>query len=224
MAPNSSPAADAAEVAPGLPGLWQTFVASSSALALGLAVFWQATAGGNAFTTETLRRAEVEQSPRPVPALRVIDAAGRETRMTDLLGGTDRVWIVDFVYTRCQTVCSALGGVFQQLQQQILDRGLQARVGLLSVSFDPAHDSPAVLGDYARLNRMDPEVWQLATLAEPGDRRALLDAFGIMVIPAPLGEFEHNAALHVVHRGRLVHIVDYLEADQVIDLALATRP
>lgn len=224
MAPSSSPATDPAAANRGLPGLWQTFVASLLALVLGLAVFWQATAGGNAFTTETLRRTEVEQSPRPVPDLRLTGADGHSVRMNDLLGGADRVWIVDFVYTRCQTVCSALGGAFQQLQQQVLDRGLQERVGLLSVSFDPAHDSPTVLGDYARRNRMDPQVWQLTTLAEPGDRRKLLDAFGIMVIPAPLGEFEHNAALHVVRGGRLLHIVDYREANQIIDLALVTRP
>ena len=218
MAPNSSPAVDAGGT---VPGLWKTFVASIGVLAISLACFWQATAGGNAFTTETLRRTEVEQAPRALPDLMLFNAEGRSESLPALLATGDRVWIVDFVYTRCQTVCSALGSVFQQLQQQITERGLQDRIGLLSISFDPAYDSPAVLRDYARRMRMDSAVWQLATLAAAQDRRALLDAFGIMVIPAPLGEFEHNAALHVIRGGRLVQIIDYEAAPVAIDAALA---
>jgi protein SCO1 len=221
VAPNSTPAADAASAAP---GLWKTFVASTAVLVLGLVWFWHATAAGNAFTTETLRRAEVAQAPRPLPDLLLLDATGRPARLPELLAAGPRVWIVDFVYTRCQTVCSALGGVYQQLQQQIVERGLQDRVGLVSISFDPLNDDPAALRDYAERLRIDPAVWRVATLSQPGDRRALLDAFGIMVIPAPLGEFEHNAALHVVRGGRLVSIVDHDLATQVIDEALAETP
>ena len=212
---------------PALPaaGLWKTLAASTAVLLAGLLLLWQATAGGNAFTTETLRRTEVEAAPRPVPALRVVDSLGRASTLPQLLDAGQPVWIVDFVYTRCQTVCSALGSVFQQLQAQIVERGLQGRIGLLSVSFDPAADTPQALRDYANRMRMDPAVWRLVTLAEPQDRRALLTAFGIMVIPAPLGEFEHNAALHVVTgTGLLVHIVDYDAAKQVLALALAESP
>jgi protein SCO1/2 len=53
----------------------------------------------------------------------------------------------------------------------------------------------------------------------------LLDAFGIIVIPAPLGEFEHNAALHLVSgAGRLFRIVDYVDATVALDTALANSP
>lgn len=221
MAPNSSPATDAGGT---IPGLWKTFVASAGVLTISLACLWQTTAGGNAFTTETLRRTEVEQAPRVLPDLMLVDADGRRASLPALLAADRRVWIVDFVYTRCQTICSALGGTFQQLQQQITERGLQDRIGLLSISFDPTHDNPAVLRDYARRMRMDASVWRVATLAAPQDRHALLDAFGIMVIPAPLGEFEHNAALHVVRGGHLVQILDYEQATQAIGAALAAAP
>ena len=221
MAPNSSPAAEAGGTAP---GLWKTFVASTGVLAVSLGCLWHATAGGNAFTTETLRRAEVEPAPRALPALNLVDADGRTSSMGGLLAAGQRVWIVDFVYTRCVTVCSALGGTFQQLQQQVRDGGLQDRIGLLSISFDPDHDRPAVLRDYARRMRMDAAVWRVATLAEPQDRQSLLDAFGIMVIPAPLGEFEHNAALHVISGGRLVRILGHDQAAQAIAAALAAAP
>jgi protein SCO1/2 len=60
----------------------------------------------------------------------------------------------------------------------------------------------------------------LLSLAEPADRRRLLDSFGIMVVPAPLGEFEHNAALHIVTAdGRLVRILALDQRVQALQLA-----
>jgi protein SCO1/2 len=194
-------------------------------LALGLAGLLHATAQGNAFTTETLRRIEVAKSPSLVPELSVYDANGNRSTLRQLLTGDGRVWIVDFVYTRCQTVCTTLGTVFQQLQLQIRQRGLENKVGLLSVSFDPANDTANSLRAYRDRMSMDPTIWRVVTLSSPLDRRKLLDAFGIMVIPAPLGEFEHNAALHLVSgAGRLFRIIDYDDATLALDTALATAP
>ncbi len=222
MDKNSNPAA---EVRSAGVGLWKTFAASAAALALGLAGLLQATAQGNAFTTESLRRSEIANAPALVPELAVHDAEGKASTLRQVLGEDGRVWIVDFVYTRCQTVCTTLGSVFQQLQQQIQERGLEGRVGLLSVSFDPAHDSPESLKAYRDRMRMDPAIWRVLTLSSPLDRRELLDAFGIMVIPAPLGEFEHNAALHLVKKpGMLVRIIDYDDATFALETALAAAP
>ncbi len=209
--------------APGpLDGLAATFALSLAVLLAGLAALFQATAGGTAFTTETLRRSAVAQAPAPVPDFRVIDAQGREQSLRELLASDGRVWIVDFVYTRCQTLCLALGTVFQQLQADMLAQGLQDRVGLLSISFDPLHDRPPALADYARRMRMADGTWALLSLADPADRRRLLDSFGIMVVPAPLGEFEHNAALHLVTPdGQLVRILGLDEGPRALALAQA---
>ncbi len=204
-------------------GLLQTFAASLLALLLGLAVILLATDGGHAFTTEALRRVQVARTPQQLPDFSLRDRADQPAMLRQLLASDGRVQIVDFVYTRCQTVCSVLGSVYQRLQQQVLERGLQDKIGLLTISFDPVNDDAAALRDYAARLRMDPAAWQIVTLASVGDRRRLLDAFGIMVVPAPLGEFEHNAALHIIDpAGRLVRIVDYEAINQVIDIALAT--
>ena len=202
----------------------KTFAASLFALLAGLAVVFIATDRGRAFTTEELRRAEVAREPRPIPDLPVLDATGNIAGLRQRLAADDRVWIIDFIYTRCRSVCSSLGSVYQQLQRRILERGLQGQVGLLSVSFDPANDDARALQDYAARMRLNPAVWDVVSLASPDDRRRLLDSFGIMVVPAPLGEFEHNAALHIVDaRLRLVRIMDYDATDQALDAALAAK-
>lgn len=203
-------------------GLPATFAACLAVLLAGLAVLFMATDGATAFTTETLRRSQVAQAPAAIPDFRLVDAHGREQSLHTLLAQDGRVWIVDFIYTRCPTLCLTLGSVFEQLQAQIVEQGLQQQVGLLSISFDPANDRPAELQAYARRMQMRPEVWQLVSLQDAADRRRLLDSFGIMVVPAPLGEFEHNAALHVVQPdSRLVRIVDLSQPAAALAVAVA---
>lgn len=219
----SSPPADvaAAAAAAATAGLIKTFAASLLALLAGLACLLLITEGGRAFTTETARRSAVVRAPQQLPDFKLLDAQGQATSLRQMVAAGEKIWIADFVYTRCQTVCSALGSVYQQLQQQIVEGGMADRVGLLSISFDPAADDAAALRAYAERMRLDPSAWQIVTLAAVGDRRRLLDAFGIMVLPAPLGEFEHNAALHLIDsHGRLLRIVDYDHPTRALDLAL----
>jgi protein SCO1/2 len=203
-----------------LQGLAVTFALCMVVLVAGLTAIFQATAGGTAFTTEALRRTAVSQAPVAVPDYPVVDAQGQFHSLHGLLGQGARVVIVDFVYTRCTTLCLALGTVFQQLQAQIVEQGLQERVGLLSISFDPLQDQPPALAAYAERMRMQPAVWHVVSLRSDADRRRLLDSFGIMVVPAPLGEFEHNAALHIVSpQGQLVHILGLGDGELALELA-----
>jgi protein SCO1/2 len=212
VANNASPAA-----------LVKTFAATTVVLVAALVVLLLATGGGQSFTTETLRRHQISQQPELIPDFDVTLENGQRSTLKAVLAPGGKVWLVDFVYIRCQTLCLSLGSVYQQLQAQIEVRGLQGKVGLLSISFDPANDSPAALADYAKRMGVNPQVWRIATLTHWQDRRRLLDAFGIMVLPAPLGEFEHNAALHVVTSGAmLTRIMDYADAKAALDIAVAS--
>lgn len=201
-------------------GLLKTFAATTAVLIAGLVLLWFATGGAQAFTTETLRRQQVASQPQRIEAFDLTLASGQKTTLNTVLAPGGKVWLVDFVYTRCQTLCSSLGSIYQQLQAQIETRGLQGKVGLLSISFDPANDTAPALAAYSARMQMNPNVWQIVTLTDWQDRRRLLDAFGIMVVPAPLGEFEHNAALHVVSSdGTLHQIIDYTDFNNALNVA-----
>ena len=203
-------------------GLLKTFALSLLLLLLGFWLLFYVTNRGQAFTTEGLRRSEVSLQARQIPDFELLDAAHQKIGLHQRLQADGRVLIVDFVYTRCQTICRALGSVSPQLQMEIIERGLPQQVSLLSISFDPANDDPKALQDYATRMRMDPGVWRIETLSRWQDRRRLLDSFGIMVVPAPLGEFEHNAALHLVNaQGQLVRIMDYDRPSDALDAAMA---
>ena len=80
----------------------------------------------------------------PVPSFALTERSGQPLTAADLSG---RVWVVNFIFTRCPDVCPALGARMKQLQDQV-GTGTDA-VRLVSISVDPDHDTPAVLAGYA---------------------------------------------------------------------------
>lgn len=191
-------------------------MASAILLLLGIWAAWALTEGGRVLTTEQARRFEMSRKQPAIPDVRVVDQDGRIFRLGEWAREKSRFLVVDFVYTNCQSLCRALGTEFQQLQRSIVERGLQGRVHLLSVSFDPERDSPAVLQQYAEHMQAAPGVWDFATVADAGHLAALLKTFGATVISDRQGGFQHNAALvWVAPSGRLVRVTDYGSGDQL---------
>lgn len=206
----------------------RTALASCLAVVLAWAAAAWLTHDFRAFTAEGARRIEVRDAPVPAPAVDVAGPGLGAVPLPSLLKAHGGATIVDFVYTRCVSVCAALGSGFQQLQRRIVDEaaGAPAPVRLLSVSFDPAHDDLAALARYARDLRADPDVWRFVTVRDPSALERLLRAFRVVVIPDGFAGYEHNAALLVVDvDARLVRVFDYDELDEALHFArsLAAR-
>lgn len=196
-----------------------TLAASLLVCAIGIAAIYHGTMGFSVVSTEDGRRLAISQNPRALPDAE-IHAPQRGT-LSALMKDDGRIAIVIFIYTSCNSVCSVLGSEFQQLQEEIHKRGLEQHVRLISISFDP-RDTPAVLEKYAQRQHADPSLWRMVGIDHEDERQALLDAFGIVVLPAPMGEFQHNAAFHLVdHQGRLTRIVDFDQPAQALEMAHA---
>ncbi|HUH60593.1 MAG TPA: SCO family protein [Candidimonas sp.] len=191
--------------------------------AFGAGAFFLQTEGYTVLTTEGARRADVLRRPRPVPDVAVHDGRGKATTLLKELGSDPRVAIITFMYTRCVTVCVSSGIGLQQLQGRILAQGLQDQVRLLSISFDPA-DTPERLARYEYGMNAAPDLWRALGMADAVESASLLNAFSVIVVPAPLGQYEHNAAYHVVTPdGRLTRIVDIDETETLLRHAVAPR-
>ncbi|WP_407280995.1 SCO family protein [Aromatoleum evansii] len=187
----------------------RTVIACVLILLLGLAAFSQVSAGFRVVTSEAARRLAVREHPPLMPDVGLVDARfTRDSLRADLVAD-GRIALVDFIYTRCESVCRVLGNEFQQLQQAILEQGLQERLRLISISFDPTHDNPDALARYASQMQAAPAVWRIATVADVRELRPLLEAFGVVVVPDGTGGFVHNAAIHTLRAdGRLTRIDD----------------
>lgn len=176
-------------------------------------------------TAETARRQTVAARPIAIPPLAGLDQFGRHQALVD----TDdaRVAIVDFIYTRCASVCLVLGDSYQQLQAQILAAHLERRVRLVTVSFDPQRDTRDVIAAYAARMRVDPAVWTVLAPEDPAQLQAALNAFGVIVKPVDRGQFVHNAAFHILDRqGRLARIVSIDQPRRALEVAdeISARP
>lgn len=169
-----------------------------------------------AWTAEDTRRLQVARRPVAAPPVHV-QGPGLETLQLPELLADGHVRVVDFFYTRCESVCLALGTTFQQMQAR-LQAGGDTGVRLLSISFD-ARDGVEDLRAYARRQHADPSRWQFIRAADPAGTGRLLARFQVVVVTAGR-DFEHNAALLVVDRsGRLVRIFDAAEHQLALDYA-----
>lgn len=170
------------------------------------------------WTAEGARRLEVALQPVPAPAVKVEGPGITAQALSQHLADGKSVTLVDFVYTRCQTVCLAMGSSFQQMQRVLQERS--GKVKLLSISFDGPHDKPAVLQAYSDKLSADPAIWRFVRVQDPQETQRLLTDFQVVVVPNGRGDFEHNAAFLVIdQKGRLVRIFDYAEQQLALDYA-----
>ena len=211
--------------------MWRTACLSLLAALLAYTAGAWLTLDFQVWTAEGARRLAVAQSPVPAPDVMLHGPGIDNTALPALLAADGAVTIIDFIYTRCQTVCLTLGSSFQQMQSDLQAGARKGEAGargvrLLSISFDPAHDTPAVLAAYAARLQADSPRWRFAAPAPAEALQTLLERFEVVVIPDGTGGYEHNAALLVVDgRGRLLRIFDYTETEAALVFArhLAAR-
>ncbi len=183
-----------------------------------LAAFFWATAGFTAVSADGVRRSTLAQAPRALPDIALIDQAGRPFGLGAYGTPSPQATFVTLVYVQCQTVCRTSASGQAWLQHAIRARGLEHKLRLLTLSFDPANDSPAVLDAYASKLGADSALWKFATVRDGADLPRLLDLFSLVVLPDDLGGYSHNAALFLLDaNGRLSRAYDIDRPD----LALA---
>lgn len=182
------------------------------------------TNGFEVWTLEGRRQAQLqagELRARPV-ALRAGD--GSMPRLWGDAGSAPAAYLVDFVYTRCPSVCRALGNEYQQMQRALAERrGTSSTlrgVHLVSISFDVEHDNQARLARYGAELGVDPQHWTLAVPATHDDTGALLRSLGVVVVPDGEGGFVHNGAIHLLdERGRLRGLYEFDQWPQALEAA-----
>jgi protein SCO1/2 len=97
----------------------------------------------------------------PVPNTTFLDENGKKRELASFKGSAV---VLTFIYTRCPmpTFCPLMDRNFAALQEKLkADRELN--VHLLTVTFDPETDTPAVLKKHAQGLHADPKIWTFLT-------------------------------------------------------------
>lgn len=145
-----------------------------------------------------------------LPPFELTDHTGARLTREDLVG---HVTIVNFIFTRCDTVCPVTSMKMRSVQERTGD---EPRIKLVSISVDPTHDTVPVLATYAARYGADPTRWRFAR----GDIGAVRE----LVEKAMLVGFDEvgttaSGAPNITHSGHFVlldqqaHLRGYYDSD-----------
>jgi protein SCO1/2 len=116
--------------------------------------------------------------------------------------------MINFIFTRCPvaTMCPASTAKMMMTQKLAREAGV-ANIEFVSITLDPAYDTPGVLKDYATTRGIDTSNFSFLTGPENAIKD-LLTQFGV------IAEFEGDllkhslATLLIDENGRIVHRAD----------------
>ena len=136
----------------------------------------------------------------PVADFTLTDQNRAEVRLSQFRG---QVVALTFIYTTCPlpNYCLRLSNNFGRLQTRFEDR-LGKDLVLLSVTFDPAHDTPEVLAEYAKKWPGSTGGWHFLT-GNPPDVKRIARGFGLNFWPDE-GTVTHALNTFVIGRDGLL--------------------
>jgi protein SCO1/2 len=160
------------------------------------------------------RLAVIQQAP----SFSLTTQDGQPLRLADLKG---KVSLVSFVFTTCSGSCPATTSRMVQVQQELARRKLltDGKVKLLSITLDPARDTPQKLRDYMKLYDADPASWTCLTGTAEDVNKTIAD-WGMWARPAANGQLDHPSRIFLIDkhgRVREIYHLGFLRPPWVVE-------
>ena len=158
----------------------------------------------------------------------VLTESGNRIDLASLLGA--KPVLLSFVYTSCDDVngCPLASYVMGQVAKRVAaDAALQGQVRFLSLSFDPAYDTPPVMAAYAENFKPDNSDWQFLTCPNEQSLKPILKRYNQSVVlepsspdGAPSARYSHILRVYLIdteRKFRNIYSVSFLHADTIIN-------
>jgi protein SCO1/2 len=130
---------------------------------------------------------------------------GKSQRLSELRGN---VVALTFIYTRCPLpdFCPLMDRKFGELASRLSAVPERARrIRLISLSFDPDHDTPQVLAKHAQSRGAAPPLWSFAVASHP-ELAKVAPALGLFYDPTR-SEIAHNLVTAIIDpEGKLARL------------------
>jgi len=135
---------------------------------------------------------------QPLPDGAVLDSRNRRARLAEFTQG--RITLLSLMYTSCSDPSGCPMALFtlQKVRRDLEQaKSTGNRVRMVSLSFDPEHDTPEVMRAYggSEMKKRSTVAWEFLTARSPRDLRPVLDGLGQDVrVPVlqPVGENRTN--------------------------------
>ena len=135
----------------------------------------------------------------------VLDVQGNELNLDELLG--DKIVLLTFIYSSCTDLngCPLATAVFYKIKERFKEfPNLADKIRLVSVSFDPEHDTPEVMRLYgAGFEGGQPE-WHFLTTSSEEALLPIISNYGQMVIKQYDETGDYTGAMAHVLRAFLI--------------------
>jgi protein SCO1/2 len=115
---------------------------------------------------------------KPAPDFTLEDAEGRAVALQELRGN---IVVLHFVYTSCPDVCPLHAEHIAEIQEKVNRTPMRELVQFVTITTDPANDTPEVMREYGPAHGLDPVNWMFLTSGpdQPEDTtRNLAERFG----------------------------------------------
>jgi len=158
---------------------------------------------------------------------KLLNTQNNAISLHSLLG--DKVVLLSFIYSSCSDVngCPLATAVLHKIKNRLKkEPELVGKLRMLTISFNPEHDTPDVMQQYAHSFQSDGVDWQFLTTKSEQDLQPLLanykqnvqkvfDAEGHFT-----GTFSHQLRVYLIDRNkqiRNIYSVDFLHPDTLIN-------
>ena len=137
---------------------------------------------------------------KEAPAFTLQDAEGRAVSLEDYRG---KVVVLHFIYASCPDFCPLHADKIAEIQEMVNRTAMRELVQFVTITTDPANDTPDVLRGYGPAHGLDPVNWMFLTSGP--DRaedttRNLAERFGHRFTETESGYQIHGVVTHVIDR------------------------
>jgi len=157
----------------------------------------------------------------------VLDSQGKAIKLHDLLG--DKIVLLSFVYSTCNDVngCPLATAVLHKIKQRLLkEKDIAAKLRLITLSFNPEHDTPEMMAKYGEALQAPGIEWHFLTTGSEADLKPILDGYRHTVQKVydaegkNTGTFTHVLRVYLIDtnkRIRNIYSVSFLHAESLIN-------
>jgi len=111
-----------------------------------------------------------------------------------------KVWIADFFFTTCPTICPTMTKHLKWLNEETDD--LADQVQFLSITINPNHDKPSILTEYKEHHKIKASNWAFLTGDEAFTHQLGIDHFQIFAgqDATAAGGYAHSGAFTLIDK------------------------